>query len=107
MQYGDGTFAPKGRVFQLDMLFNPPVTAGEAKLWIRREAPPDGSIAFDVRKPTCEQIRYTSRFLAAAFKEKVGVMMAELSTGDGSGPYSASSVDDVLFLPTGDRSTGC
>ncbi len=98
-RYAAVTFV-NGRVFSFDMLFSPPVTPAEAKFWIKREAPPDGKVVFDVRKPTCEQIQYRSRLLAKAFKEKVGVMMAELSTQGGAATYSARSVDDIIFLPS-------
>jgi hypothetical protein len=94
--YGDGTFAPSGRVFSFEMSFNPPISAAQARRVARREAPPDARVVAHARRPTCEQILYRSRTLRGALGSST--VLVELSRNGAGGRYTGV-VGNLIFSP--------
>ncbi len=84
--YGDGTFAPPGRVFSFEMGFNPPISAAQARRVARREAPSDARVVAHARKRTCEQILYRSTKLRRALG--YSTVLVELSRSGAGGRYT-------------------
>jgi hypothetical protein len=103
VQYGDGSFAPRGRVFDFEMSFDPPISAARAKGVARFEMPPDARVIAHARKRTCEQLLYRSATLRGALG--YATVLAEFSRTGAGGRY-VGVVGDILFLPASSL-TGC
>lgn len=106
---GDRRFfgaARTGRVLFYEADLIPAIGRATALSLVRREAPSDSIIVYDIRKPTCEMVQYRSAIL----KQETGTrtMNAELSATAAGGRYR-SRVGNIIFatLPLGDRTEAC
>jgi hypothetical protein len=100
------TFGGVSRVVSFTMYFMPGISLARARAVVRREAPPDATLAFLVTRPTCLQIAYRSKALLRALRSKQAVMFAQLSSPPPD-QFNGRTIGRIIFLPTGNRSTRC
>ncbi len=95
---------PGGRVDSFEMSFAPAVPKALAKQILRREAPADAKLSFDVVKASCEILGYRSKRLSQVGLPAMTAALYRSAAGTG---HYGSVVGDIMVSDYFSPKLGC